>query len=59
MSKERFSELKDMSIEPSQTEKHKEKKKWYIKKCRIYSWLGSQRSIKTEGYKRNVLSGSG
>lgn len=59
MSKERFSELKDMSIEPSQTEKHKEKKKWYIKKCGIYSWLGSQRSIKTEGYKRNVLSGSG
>lgn len=41
MSKERFSELKDMSIEPSQTEKHKEKKKvvhqemWNILMARI------------------------
>lgn len=59
MSKERFSDLKDMSIETFQTEKQKKKKNWYIKKCGTYSWLGSQRSIKIEGYKRNVLSSSG
>ena len=42
MSKERFSELKDMSVETSQTEKHKEKKKkvvhqemWNILMARI------------------------
>lgn len=40
-------------------QKNKRKKKWYFKKCGTYSWLGSQRSIKIEGYKRNVLSGSG
>lgn len=59
MSKERFSDLKDMAKETFQTEKQKKKKKWYFKKCGTYSWLGSQRSIKIEGYKRNVLSGSG
>ena len=61
MSKERFSGLKDMSIEMNDSNrKTKEKKKnWNIKKCGTYSWLRSQRSVKMEEYKRNVLSSSG